>query len=736
MGYDPPMNRTSENLTGTIERVTYHNADNGFAVLKIVADGQRDLVTVVGHLAFAIPGEYIEAKGRWVVDRNHGQQLKADSIRTTHPGTPEGMKRYLGSGFVKGIGPHFATKLVETFGENVFQVIKNEPERLTEIRGIGKTRRERITNSWHEQRVVREIMVFLHGHGVGTARAVRIYKTYGDDAIGIVKSNPYRLAHDIRGIGFKTADEMASRLGIEKSSPLRARAGVGYVLFELTSEGHCTFPEDQLNQKTSELLGIDVAIVHAAIEYEIAEGHLVRDDVGDGSWIYLASLFHAETRLATRISELASSSHSLPTINIEKALTWVEEKVGLRLAPTQREAISLASKSKVLIITGGPGVGKTTIVDSILRIFSAKKLRCLLCAPTGRATKRLSEATGQEAKTVHRMLEFDPSKYAFKRNAENPLDGDVVLIDEVSMMDLPLAHAVIQSVPEHAALILVGDVDQLPSVGPGLVLADLIDSGVVPTVRLTEIFRQAAESQIVQAAHRINSGKTPSLRSTESETDFYFSRVEEPADAVDRIVQIVTDRIPKRFSLDPIQDVQVLTPMHRGDLGARNLNQVLQAKLNPPHQSKAEIERFGYVYRIGDKVLQLQNDYTKDVYNGDLGIVAKVDMTDSELTVDFDGRMVAYDFGELDELIPAYAMSIHKSQGSEFPAVVIPVHTQHYMMLQRNLLYTGVTRGKRLVVLVGTEKAVAIAVKRADARRRYSGLRWRLARSAKALVRL
>ena len=418
--------------------------------------------------------------------------------------------------------------------------------------------------------------------------------------------------------------------------------------------------------------------------------------------------------------------HPLPEIDIDKALVWVEKQVGLQLAQAQLAAVALAAKSKVLIITGGPGVGKTTIVNSILKIFNAKRLRCVLCAPTGRAAKRMTETTGCEAKTIHRLLEFDPANFGFKRNADNPLEGNLILVDEVSMMDLPLAYSLIQAVPDNAAIILVGDVDQLPSVGPGSVLADMIASEVIPTVRLTEIFRQAAESRIVQAAHQVNSGRVPDLRPPNGQSDFYFSAADEPETAVDRLVQIVADRIPKRFGFDPISEIQVLTPMNRGVLGARNLNQVLQAKLNPAGDGKPHVERFGYVYRVGDKVLQTENDYSKDVFNGDLGIVRKVDLDESELSVDFDGRLVVYDFGELDELMPAYAMSIHKSQGSEFPAVVIPVHTQHYIMLQRNLLYTGITRGKRLVVSVGTPRAIAIAAKRAESIQRCSALRSRL----------
>ena len=719
-----------ETLSGDIERVTFHNPDNGFAVLKANVRGRRDLVTVVGRLAMAVPGEYIEATGRWVVDREHGQQFKADSLRTTHPATPEGIEKYLGSGLVKGIGPHFAARLVETFGTEVFKIIENEPKRLTEISGIGSGRRDRITKGWREQRVVREIMVFLQGHGVGTARAVRIYKTYGDDAIGIVKQNPYRLAEDIRGIGFKTADQMAERLGIDRNSPFRARAGVAHTLHELTNKGHCAFPEKGLAEKAVELLGTDEAIVTAAIAHGVGARKLVRQTISGEPVVYLASLYQAETRLAARIRSLQDGTHPLPAIDINKALAWVEDQVGLNLAQAQKEAIRLASHHKVLIITGGPGVGKTTIVDSILKIFTAKGLRCLLCAPTGRAAKRLAETTGRKAKTIHRLLEFDPSSQAFKCNADNPLKADLILVDEVSMMDLLLAHAMIQAVPQDAALILVGDVDQLPSVGPGSVLGNIIDSGAVPTVRLTEIFRQAARSQIVHAAHRVNAGYIPNLSRPEGESDFYFAAADEPEAASELLVRIVTERIPNRFALDPIREVQVLTPMNRGVLGARNLNQVLQEKLNPPSKGKAEIERFGYTYRTGDKVLQIENDYGKDVFNGDIGLVVKVDAAESELSVNYDGRIVTYDFGELDELVPSYAITIHKSQGSEFPAVVIPVHTQHYMMLQRNLLYTGITRGKRLVVLVGTLKAVAIAVKRAESGQRFTALRQRLCGTA------
>ena len=716
-----------ETLTGHVERVTFHNPDSGFAVLRVKATGRRDLVTLVGHLPSAVAGEDVEATGRWVVDKDHGAQFRAESIHTTHPHSPAGIERYLGSGLIKGIGPHFAKSLFESFGLQVFDVIEQFPSRLTEVRGIGPTRAERITTSWRDQRVIRDIMVFLQGHGLGTARAVRIYKTYNADAIGLVKQNPYRLATDIRGIGFKTADELAARLGIERNSPLRARAGIRYVLQRLTTEGHCYYPEDKLVQQAVDLLEIDATVITAALDHEIRERSLVRDAVtGEPARIYLNFLHYAECELAPRLKRLQSGAHPLPSVDTQKALAWVEQKVGLQLAEAQRAAVAMAARSKVLIITGGPGVGKTTIVNSILKILMAKQLRCVLCAPTGRAAKRLIEATGCGAKTIHRLLEFDPAKGTFKHNAERPLAADLVLVDEVSMIDLPLAYALLEAIPSQAALILVGDVDQLPSVGPGAVLGDLIASQAIPTVRLTEVFRQAAQSRIVQAAHAVNAGRMPRLDERDSASDFFFVPAEDPEVGVRCVVEVVAERIPRRFGFNPIGDIQVLTPMQRGVLGARHLNQALQARLNPGQDGQAAVERFGYTFRVGDRVLQTANNYGKDVFNGDLGVVAQVEMEESELQVDFDGRKVAYDFGELDELVTAYAMTIHKSQGSEFPAVVIPVHTQHYMMLHRNLLYTGITRGRKLVVVVGTPRAVAIAVKRGEARLRHAALRERL----------
>jgi exodeoxyribonuclease V alpha subunit len=718
------MERMAETLSGIIERVTFHNPETGFAVLRVVASGRRDQVTVVGHLPSAVAGEYVEATGAWIQDRDHGSQFKADELRTTPPHTVEGIAKYLGSGLVKGIGPHFAKKIVEVFGERTLSVIDESPAFLKEVKGIGAKRLQRIRESWQEQKAVRGLMVFLQSHGVGTARAVRIYKTYGDQAIELVRANPYRLAADIWGVGFQTADQLAQRLGIDRASPLRAAGAVRHVLQQLSSEGHVGYSEAAVLERTAELTDIGRDIVAAAAEQLRADGELVREPGGEEPWLYLKPLFLAEMGVARAFRQLREGDHPLPAIDTDAALRWVEKKIGLELAATQRDAIRQAATRKVLIITGGPGTGKTTLVRAILEIFAAKNLRCALCAPTGRAAKRLSETTGREAKTIHRLLEFDPSQGGFKRDRENHLDLDLLVVDETSMVDVVLMNQLMRAVPPWACVVLVGDVDQLPSVGPGTVLADLIASKTLPVVRLTEIFRQAGQSWIVRAAHRVNQGELPES-APPGQGDFYFIEADTPELILDRIVTLVRERIPARFGFDPFRDVQVLTPMNRSELGARNLNTRLQEVLNP-QGSATEVQRFGWTFRTGDKVLQTVNDYQKEVFNGDIGRVTAIDPVEQELTVEYDGRPVIYDFGELDELMLAYGMSIHRSQGSEYPAVVIPLHMQHFVMLQRNLLYTGITRGKKLVVLVGSRKALAAAVQRQDTARRYSALGRRL----------
>jgi exodeoxyribonuclease V alpha subunit len=721
------MKVMSERLSGIIERVTFHNPENGFAVLRVQVSGRRGLFTVVGSLPSAVVGEYVEGTGAWVQDREHGLQFKADQLRTTPPHTAQGIEKYLASGLIKGIGRHYARKIVEVFGERTLAVIDESPTFLQEIKGIGPRRIQRIRESWREQKAVRAIMLFLQSHGVGTARAVRIYRTYGEQAVELVRENPYRLATEVWGFGFDTTDQLAQRLGIDRASPLRARAALRYVLQKLSNEqGHCGVPEALAVEETVALSGIDRAVVTEAVEHQRQEGELVREpfDGSEEPWLYLKPLFLAELGVARALLALGQGAHPLPALNVETALGWVEQRMGLTLAPTQREAIRQATTRKLLVVTGGPGVGKSTLVKGILEIFAARGQRCALCAPTGRAAKRLAETTGREAKTIHRLLEFDPALGGFKRDRHRQLDTDLLVVDEASMVDVVLMNRLLQAVPPWACVVLVGDVDQLPSVGPGAVLADVITSGAVPVVRLTEIFRQAGESGIVRAAHRVNQGELPESCEP-GQGDFYVVEADTPEAILRKIIVMVRERIPARFGLDPVRDVQVLTPMQRTELGVRNLNTRLQEVLNPA-AGGPEVAREGWTFRVGDKVLQTVNNYQKEVFNGDIGRVAALDPDEQELTVEYDGRPVKYDFGELDELSLAYSLSIHKAQGSEYPAVVVPLHTQHFTLLQRNLLYTAITRGRQLVVLVGSARALSLAVERQDTARRYTALKWRL----------
>lgn len=715
----------TESLSGIIEHVTFHNPDNGFAVLRVQAKGRRGLVTIVGQTPRAVPGEYIEANGNWKVDSEHGEQFQAKELRTLAPSTAEGIEKYLGSGLVKGIGPHYAKKIVRVFGERTLQIIDESPSFLREIKGIGPKRITEIRESWRQQKAVRDIMVFLQSHGVGTGRAVRIYKTYGESAIDKVRENPYRLANDIWGIGFATADALAQRMGFGEQSPLRAQAALRHVLKECSEDGHCAYPEAGVIEEAQKLTGIATSTVRDAVLTLVDSNDVIRETaVTPEPWLYLRRLFFAEKTIAERLVQLQNGPLPLPGIDAEKALGWVEKKVGLELAEQQREAILHALRTKVLIITGGPGVGKTTLVRGILEIFLAKGARCQLAAPTGRAARRLRESTGQPASTLHRLLEYEPR--GPKRNADNPLEHDLLVVDEMSMVDVLLMDNLVRALPEKAALILVGDADQLPSVGPGSVLADLIASQRVPVVHLTQIFRQAQESGIVRAAYRVHGGEMPESSPADKLGDFYFIEVDDPARIQDRLVAVVRDRIPARFGFDPLQDVQVLTPMNRADLGVRQLNQLLQGVLNAPGD-EPEISRFGVTFRVGDKVLQTVNNYQKEVFNGDIGRVKRIAVEEQSVRVDFDGLGVTYEFDELDELSLAYALTIHKSQGSEYPAVVMPLHTQHFLLLRRNLIYTAITRGKKLVVIVGSRKALEMAVSRQDDSRRFTALAARLA---------
>ncbi len=763
----------TEVLAGSIERVTFHSAESGFCVLRIKARGHRDLVTVVGHAAEISAGEWVTVSGTWVNSREHGQQFKASFLRASAPTTAEGIEKYLGSGMIRGIGPIYASKLVAVFGVEVFEVIEQAPERLREVPGIGQVRAGRIATAWADQKVVREIMVFLHSHGVGTARAVRIFKTYGNDAVQVMAENPYRLARDIRGIGFRTADAIAARLGIAPDAMIRLRAGINYALLEATGDGHCGLPTAELLKLAADLLTVErpaasppaepkategsdqtaepggaspkppphregranrvplePAVIQSALDLELSEGSVVADSLAGEPAIFLAHLHRDERRIAEALQELAHGSPPWGSIDAAKAIPWVEQRLGLELAASQKTAVAEALASKVLVITGGPGVGKTTLINAILRILAAKRLRIQLCAPTGRAAKRMAEATGLEARTIHRLLEYDPAAHGFRRGAELPLECDLLVVDETSMVDVPLMASLLAAIPPEAALLLVGDVDQLPSVGPGQVLADAISSDALPVARLTEVFRQAASSRIITAAHAINAGTIPDLRppADGANTDFYFLPAETPEQAVALILKVVGERIPARFGLDPIGQVQVLCPMARGGCGSRSLNIELQKLLNP--DPAEQVERFGWRFAPGDKVMQIANDYDKEVFNGDVGTIDAIDADASELSVLFPSseagavgsRVVVYGWGELDHLVPAYACTIHKSQGSEYPAVVIPLLTQHYAMLQRNLVYTGLTRGKQLVVLVGQKKALAMAVKNHLGRRRYTKL--------------
>ncbi|MDY3556431.1 ATP-dependent RecD-like DNA helicase [Gemmata sp. JC717] len=747
----------SEQVTGVIERITHHNPDTGYCVLRVLARGHRDIVTVVGSAQQVVAGEYVTATGVWVNDRNYGKQFKATEVKTNPPHTKEGIVKYLGSGLVKGIGPGYARRIVDVFGDRTLEVIDTTPVMLTQVKGIGPKLVEKIRKSWEEQRESQKILVFLQSHGIGTARAVRIYKTYGDQAIELIKANPYRLSGDIWGFGFKTADQLAVSLGIPPDSPFRAQAAVRHVLQEETGNGHVGFPEELLREKAAELTGIEPNGIIDAVEQLRITDEIVRDSVGkatggkvnapppqpqsqgegpDGEpakvriseedLLFLKPMFLAEVGVARSIRALAAGPHPLPSVNVEAAVNWIEQKMGIAFATSQRAAIKSAVTNKMMVVTGGPGTGKTTIVRAIIEMFLAKSLRVLLTAPTGRAAKRLNESTGREAKTIHRLLEFNPQQRQFTRNAENPLDVDLLVVDETSMVDVVLMNKLLQAVPPYACVVLVGDVDQLPSVGAGSVLTDLIDSKVVLVARLTEVHRQAESSWIVRAAHAINSGLEPLSAPPGGDGDFYFVEANDPDTILARVVQMVRDRIPARFNLNAFRDVQVLCPQLGRSLGVENMNRELQQALNPPRPGLAEVQRNGETYRIGDKVMQVQNNYDREVFNGDIGRIDAIDTDEQMLVVDYDGRFVEYEFSDLDELQLSFACTIHKSQGSEYPAVVIPVHTQHFVMLQRNLLYTGITRGRKLVALVGSRKAMRIAVSTADTKKRFSLLKWRI----------
>ncbi len=715
-------------IYGLIERITYYNKENNFIVAKLQEKGKRELTTIVGNLSGINPGESLKLTGRWVHNKKFGEQFQVENCEITVPATVHGIKKYLGSGLIKGIGPIMAERIVKKFALDTLDTIEKTPKRLSEVDGIGPKRIAMIIKAWAEQKEIKEIMIFLQGHGVSSAYSAKIYKQYRERSIEVVKENPYRLAHDIHGIGFIIADKIAQNIGIDPNSLIRAKAGVIYVLNELTEEGHVYYPERDLVRKANEILKVDQDVITKAISELSNEREIFIEDINNGDGlkaVYLAPFYIAETGIALRLRKLKESSSNIRPINPEKAIEWVQQKLKIELAQKQKEAVILSASSKVLIITGGPGTGKTTIITAVLRIFQQLKLRIFLAAPTGRAAKRMYEATGCEAKTIHRLLEYSPQKGGFKKDQDDPLEADLVIIDETSMVNTLLMYHLLKAIPSHAHLILVGDVDQLPSVGPGNVLRDIIESGIFTVVRLTEIFRQAQESMIVVNAHKVNNGEFPILKEIDRKdtTDFYFIQEEDPEKILENVITLCADKISQRFGFHRVRDIQVLTPMHKGIIGVSNLNIELQKSLNPNQQGIAHGSR---MFRLGDKVMQTVNNYDKEVFNGDIGWVSKIDQEDKEITIDFDSRPVTYEYSDLDEVVLAYAISVHKSQGSEYPVVIMPVTTQHYLLLQRNLIYTGITRAKKLVVLIGTKKALAIAIKNNKPQLRYTYLSERL----------
>jgi len=711
-------------LEGVLERIVFFNEENSFTVARLQVTGRHDLVTIVGALSLPTPGETLRLRGQWVVDTKFGEQFRVESCLSVLPATIVGIKKYLGSGLVKGIGPIMASRIVDRFGLETFDIIEESPEGLQEVDGIGPIRTDRITRAWQEHKEIREVMVFLQGHEVSPAYAVKIFKVYGDKAISTVKENPYRLALDISGIGFKTADKIARSMGIDPNSQIRAEAGIIHVLSELVDEGHVYYPYEELKEKAAALLEVDKAILDTALLTLAEQGRVLIEEWPEARAVYLTPLHVAEANVARRLKTLMESPKQFLQIDLEKAIEWVQGANHIELAETQKEALRKAIGGKVLVLTGGPGTGKTTLVNSLVRILERKGQRIVLASPTGRAAKRLSEVTGREAKTIHRLLEYSPTEGGFKRNEDSPLDADLVVIDEASMVDTLLMNHLLKAIPPTATLLLVGDVDQLPSVGPGNVLKDIIASGCVETVKLTEIFRQAQDSLIVVNAHRVNRGEFPGLKPPQGrQADFYFVERNTPEEVLDLIKDLCVKRLPRAFHLSPLDDIQVMTPMHKGTVGVANLNAELQALLNPEGKI---ITRGGRLFRTNDKVMQIKNNYEKEVFNGDIGRIVGIDLEEQKVMVKFEDRVVTYEWSDLDELVLAYAISIHKSQGSEYPAVIVPLLLQHYIMLQRNLLYTAITRAKRLVVLVGSKRAIAIAVRNAKVQHRYTNLAARL----------
>lgn len=707
-----------EYLSGVVERITYANEENGFSVIKIKSRGYADLVTVVGNLAAVNVGATIRLKGEWKVDSKFGKQFSVVDYRETVPATIAGIEKYLGSGLIKGIGPVYARRIVAHFKEDTLRIIEEEADNLIHVEGIGQKRVDMIKKTWQEQKEIKNVMLFLQSNGVSTAYAVKIYKTYGNDSINIVKTNPYRLADDIWGIGFKTADKIAQQLGFDKQSFERCRSGLVYVLNELSNEGHCFAIRDQLLETTEKMLELERPLIDSTIERMIEEKTIIPDE---GNAIYLPAFYYSEVGVAKRIGEILTTESNYKSADTGSIIESIQKEHEIQYDEVQLDAIKSAVRSKFMVLTGGPGTGKTTTTLAIIKIFHKLNAKVLLAAPTGRAAKRMSETTGMEARTIHRLLEYKPPE-GYKKNAESLLECNVLIIDETSMVDIILMYNLLKAVSNETVVVLVGDVDQLPSVGAGNVLKDIIDSGTIHVVKLTRIFRQAQGSAIITNAHRINKGDSPNLKGG-SKSDFFFLEEEDPLKVVETIKDLCAKRLPVYYKVDPVKDIQVLCPMQRGEAGAFNLNTVLQETLNPTDVS---VKYGGAVFRLKDKVMQIKNNYDKNVFNGDIGTISSMDTEDKTLVISFDGVAVEYDVTELDEVVLAYATTIHKSQGSEYKIVVAPFTMQHYMMLQRNLLYTCVTRAKKILVLVGSKKAIGIAVSNNKTQKRNTMLASRL----------
>ena len=727
-----------ETIDGTVTGIVFRNDETGYSVLRVACGGDGSFSlsgtesVVVGTCGAVWEGEDLHAVGEWVTDKMHGRQFKAKEITCATPRSVAGIERYLASGLIKGIGPEYAKRIVARFGEETVEILDHHSGRLREVPGIGETRLTRIKKSWEAERGTREVMIFTQGYGISVAKTVKIYRKYGPDSIAIIKSDPYRLCRDIWGIGFSTADKIAMSVGMAKDAPERARAAVIHTLqTEAEDGGHCWTAEPELLLRAQELVDIPVEKLSEALKVEMAEGRVIVDGEADMRRVYLTDLYWAERRVADQLRRMVVSRRSFDAIDPDRAIAWWEAKSGFRFAPAQERAVYTSLSNKVSIITGGPGVGKTTIIRALVEIYGARRnatgdplIKVLTAAPTGRAAKRLAESTGAPSQTVHRLLKYNPQTRQFTYNVANPLPGDVFVFDETSMVDIRLMDSLVAALPATATLIIVGDTDQLPSVGPGNVLHDLIDSGAIACTRLTEIFRQDSSGLIVRNAHHVNAGQGFELPPSGVESDFYFIQQNDPARTLAFVLDFMTTRIPRKFRLDPMTDVQVLSPMRRNALGAENLNMLLQQRLNPEGPA---VQRGATLFRKGDRVMQLRNNYDKDVFNGDVGFVADAYPGERKLVVTFDGRPVEYAAGDLDELALAYATTIHKSQGSEYPAVIVLLHNQHYMLLQRNLLYTAITRGKRLVLVIGSRWAVEKAIETNTVRSRRTSLGERLA---------